>query len=165
MRGPAGSVGRAPSGDRPDKHPVAEHLGRDNGLPRGYLRACLLLLVAEEPVHGYELLGQLSGLGLPKPDAGAVYRTLRSLDEEGLVDSWWTSSVAGPARRLYRITSAGRRCLECLTAGLEQNHGHLSCFIDRTRSLATPHHHPGPAGAGPHRLVTDLRALAALSRR
>ncbi len=144
---------------------MTEPVRRDNGLPRGYLRACLLLLVAEEPVHGYELLGRLRGLGLPKPDAGAVYRALRILDEEGLVDSWWSSSVAGPARRLYRITSAGRRCLECLTAGLERNHGHLSSFLDRTRLLATPHHSVGPAGAGPDSPVTDLRPVTALAHR
>ena len=144
---------------------MTEPVSRDNGLPRGYLRACLLLLVAEEPVHGYELLGQLRGLGLPKPDAGAVYRALRVLDEEGLVESWWSSSLAGPARRLYRITPAGRRCLECLTAGLEQNHGHLSSFLDRTRSLTTGHHTSDPAGAGSHRPVTDLRPVAALARR
>lgn len=115
---------------------MSEH--RDNGLPRGYLRACLLLLVAEQPVHGYELLAQLRGLGLPKPDAGAVYRALRRLDDEGLVRSWWSESAAGPARRVYQTTAGGRRCLECLTAGLEQNHGQLSAFLDRHRCLDDP---------------------------
>jgi len=142
-------AGRASGLVAPDGHPVSYQVGRDNGLSRGYLRACLLLLVAEGPVHGYELLGQLRDLGLPRPDAGAVYRTLRSLDEEGLVRSWWSSSVAGPARRLYRITLAGSGCLECLTSGLEQNHGHLSCFLDRKRSLTRRDHTADPAGARP----------------
>lgn len=126
---------RLPNDSRSEQKPVNESAGRDSGLPRGYLRACVLLLVAEEPVHGYELLGQLRKLGLSKPDAGAVYRVLRGLDAEGLVRSWWSSSAAGPARRLYQTTAAGRRCLGCLAAGLEQNHDHLSSFLDRQRSL------------------------------
>ncbi len=125
----------APSRSAHGRAGKSGHVGRDSALPRCYLRAWLLLLVAEEPVHGYELLGQLRKLGLPKPDAGAVYRILRSLDDEGLVQSWWSSPVAGPARRLYRTTAAGRRCLEYLSAGLEQNHCHLSSFLDRHRSL------------------------------
>lgn len=120
--------------------------GRDNGLPRGYLRACLLLLVAEEPVHGYELLSHLGELGLCTPDAASVYRMLRSLDEEDLVQSWWSSSSAGPARRLYQATAAGRRCLECLTAGLEQNHCHLAAFLDRQRSLDDAEAQKMPSG-------------------
>lgn len=115
---------------------ASETVNGDNGLPRCYLRACLLLLVAEAPVHGYEMLGHLRELGLCKPDAGAVYRALRSLDREGLVQSWWSSSVVGPPRRVYQTTVAGRRCLESLTAGLEQSHGHLSAYLGRHRSLA-----------------------------
>lgn len=56
---------------------VSEYAGRDSGLPRAYLRACLLLLVAEHPVHGYELLGQLRDFGLSKRPlcTGASHRT------------------------------------------------------------------------------------------
>lgn len=163
MKRQTGSVGAQSLGGGV-RSTLTDHVGRDNRLPRGYLRACLLLLVAEEPVHGYELLGRLRGMGLPKLDAGAVYRALRILDEERLVDSWWSSSVTGPARRLYRITSAGSRCLECLTAVLEQNHDHLSSFLGRKHSLATRNHGPERAGAAPYP-VTDLRSLAMLVRR
>lgn len=114
---------------------MSENIVGDNGLPRCYLRACLLLLVAEAPVHGYEMLGCLRELGLCKADAGAIYRALRSLDQEGLVQSWWTPSVTGPPRRLYQTTVAGRQCLESLTAGLEQSHRHLSDYLGRHRSL------------------------------
>lgn len=146
MKTDAGS--RIPDDARPEQDPVNEHAGRDSGLPRGYLRACLLLLVAEEPVHGYELLGQLRDFGLAKPDAGAVYRVLRGLDAEGLVCSWWSSSAAGPARRLYQTTAAGRRCLGCLAVALEQNCDHLSSFLDRQRSLQAGDEVPAMAPSG-----------------
>lgn len=155
MTGRAGPGGRERGESAQEAQPVGEHVGRDgrdNGLPRRYLRACLLLLVAEGPAHGYELVGRLRGLGLPKPDAGTVYRTLRSLDGDGLVRSWWSSSVAGPARRLYATTPAGMRCLTHLSAGLEQDHEHLSTYLRRQRSLEAPGR-------------TDGRPLPALARR
>ncbi len=121
---------------------VSEHGERDNELPRGYLRACLLLLLAESPAHGYELLTQVSELGLPRPDAGTVYRTLRTLEREGLVESWWAPAVAGPARRPYRPTAAGTRSLEDVTAGVAQTHQSLSAYLRRHRDLGRPRRQP-----------------------
>ena len=132
-QGPAG--GRPPG--REDRL-SRTHPGRDDGLPRGYLRACLLLLVAEAPVHGYELVAKVRDLGVGKPDAASVYRKLRSLDEEGLVSSWWASPVAGPARRVYQTTVPGRHCLEHLAGAVQNSHLHLSAFLHRHRALE-PH--------------------------
>lgn len=91
------------------------------GWPRGYLRPCLLLLIAEQPSHGYDLLDRLEGLGTPAIDAGTLYRNLRSMEREELVTSSWEVSPTGPARRTYRITDRGRSELagwvELLTAG------------------------------------------------
>ena len=107
----------------------------DTCLPRGYLRACLLLLTAESPSHGYELVVRVGELGLPKPDPGGLYRTLRGLEDEGLVRSWWAPAVAGPARRLYRATKAGRDSLARLTASVADDHQHLAVYLQRHRSL------------------------------
>lgn len=126
-----------PLGPEATKSPTRSH-GRDDGLPRGYLRACLLLLVAEAPVHGYELVAKVRDLGVGKPDAASVYRKLRSLENEGLVSSWWASSVAGPARRVYQTTVPGRHCLEHLAGAVQNSHLHLSAFLHRHRALE-PH--------------------------
>lgn len=142
-----------PSRSEATQSPTRSH-GRDDGLPRGYLRACLLLLVAEAPVHGYELVAQLKDLGVGRPDAATVYRTLRGLDEEGLVSSWWASPVAGPARRVYRTTVAGRHCLVQLVGAVEDTHLHLSAFLHRHRAL-------GPAGDG---RATQRLPVAAVPR-
>ena len=72
-----------------------------SGLPRNYLRPCLLLLLAEGTSHGYELLDQVGALGLDRVDPGGLYRCLRSMEQEGLVRSEWAPSAAGPARRTY----------------------------------------------------------------
>ena len=136
---------------------MGDHNGRDSGLPRGYLRACLLLLVAESSVHGYEVVAKLTELGLIEPDAATVYRTLRRLDDDGLVQSWWATSKAGPARRLYRATEAGVACLEDLTAELEEGHRHLSSYLERRRTLAASRTVPGERDGPPGRRSPDLR--------
>jgi len=97
------------------------------GLPRNYLRPCLLLLLAEGTSHGYELLDQISGLGLERVDPGGLYRCLRAMDEEGLVRSTWEPSTSGPARRTYEMTDEGREWLHVLAG----------CLGDVATSLAT----------------------------
>jgi PadR family transcriptional regulator PadR len=101
-------------------------------LPRNYLRPCLLLLLAEGTSHGYELLEQVRALGLVNADAAGVYRCLRAMDEEGLVRSHWEPSTAGPARRTYSLTRAGRNRLRELTAELAETASALGCFLDRS---------------------------------
>ena len=77
-------------------------------LPRVYLRAALLVLVAEGPTHGYELLEGVRAFGV-RSDAGGLYRLLRTLEQTGLLRSWWEDSSSGPPRRTYELTDEGRR--------------------------------------------------------
>ena len=75
---------------------------------------CLLLLLAEQRGHGYELherIGQM--MPLWEVGAGNLYRELRRMDADGVVASVWEASqTRGPARRVYEITAAGRRALD-----------------------------------------------------
>jgi PadR family transcriptional regulator PadR len=90
------------------------------GLPRNYLRPCLLLLLAEGTSHGYELLDQMSALGLERVDPGGLYRCLRAMDQEGLVRSAWEPSTSGPARRTYELTDEGREWLHVVAGSLTE---------------------------------------------
>ena len=74
------------------------------GLPRNYLRPCLLLLIAEKPSYGYDLLVRLGELGLRHVDPGMLYRSLRAMEQEGLVRSSWQGSDIGPPRRTYQLS-------------------------------------------------------------
>ncbi len=113
-----------------------ERAQRNPGVIAGsYLRCCLLLLIAESPSHGYDLVERLCDLGLSDADSATVYRALRALDQEGLVECWWEESGAGPVRRCYRITDAGLPALESRAAEVGDSASFLNAFVTRHRRL------------------------------
>ncbi len=78
---------------------------------RGDVRAAVLLLLAEQPMHGYQLMqavAERSG-GRWTPSPGAVYPTLSQLEDEGLV-----TVTADAGRKLATLTDAGRSAVEDL---------------------------------------------------
>lgn len=79
------------------------HRGR--GARRGDVRAAVLALLTERPMHGYELIQQIeerSG-GVWRPSPGSIYPSLQLLADEGLV----TGDETG-GRRLFTLTDRGR---------------------------------------------------------
>ncbi len=85
--------------------------------PRELLTAWLLLLLGRQATHGYELRRLLEENGLVT-DPAAMYRVLRKLEDEGRAASFWGKSVAGPRRRLYRLTDKGLSDLGALVAAI-----------------------------------------------
>jgi len=76
---------------------------------RGDVRTATLLLLAEEPRNGYQIMQELeerSG-GAWRPSAGSVYPALQLLEDEGLIRS---EEVEG--RKLLHLTDAGRTLVE-----------------------------------------------------
>jgi DNA-binding PadR family transcriptional regulator len=76
---------------------------------RGDVRNAVLAVLAEEPQHGYAILGLLaerSG-GLWRPSPGSVYPILGQLEDEGLVTAAETEG-----RRVFSLTEAGRAYVE-----------------------------------------------------
>lgn len=105
-------------------------------MPRNYLQSCLLLLIAESPAHGYDLVERLEELGLGQVDRAAVYRALRALDADGLLESWWEESSGGPVRRRYRISSAGTESLRMEATAVGHKASSLNSFVARHEQLA-----------------------------
>jgi DNA-binding PadR family transcriptional regulator len=87
--------------------------GRRHG--RGDIRAAILALLAEQPMHGYQVIQELSERsgGAWRPSPGSVYPTLQQLEDEGLVRA--VQSEAG--RRAYELTEAGRAEAAASTRG------------------------------------------------
>jgi len=73
----------------------------------------LYLLATGKAQYGYELMEKAHETGLTDSeiDAGAIYRTLSALEENGYVISRWDAGTSGPARHVYEITQAGREHL------------------------------------------------------
>ncbi|KRC52365.1 PadR family transcriptional regulator [Leifsonia sp. Root227] len=72
---------------------------------RGDVRAAVLALLAEKPMHGYQIIREIeerSG-GSWKPSAGSVYPTLQLLADEGLI-----VSEESNGRKTYALTDSGR---------------------------------------------------------
>jgi len=75
----------------------------------GEVRLALLSMLAEKPLHGYELMKQLeerSG-GVYRASAGTIYPTLQQLEDEGMV-----ASDLRDSKKTYTLTDAGRRELD-----------------------------------------------------
>lgn len=83
--------------------------GRGRKARRGDFRTAALLLLAEEPRNGYQLMQEVqerSG-GLWSPSPGSVYPALSQLEDEGLI-----RSEEHDGRRVYAITEAGSAVLQ-----------------------------------------------------
>jgi DNA-binding PadR family transcriptional regulator len=73
----------------------------------------LLLLLATQPCHGYDLVEALRAQGMTIGDPSYIYRLLRKLEQGGLLSSEWHLSGRGAtARRVYCISDAGQRALD-----------------------------------------------------
>jgi DNA-binding PadR family transcriptional regulator len=115
-RGPGGGSGRGHG-----KHGSGRGRGR---APRGDVRSAILLLLAEEPMHGYQLMRAIADRTQHawRPSPGVVYPTISQLEDEGLVTVTDTSG-----RRVVALTDSGRRQVADLEeAGTDPFAGHES---------------------------------------
>lgn len=77
---------------------------------RGVLDICLLALLSEQPVYGYELTERLAERDLLVA-GGSSYPLLARLEKAGLVESESRRSESGPPRKYYSLTDDGRKAL------------------------------------------------------
>jgi DNA-binding PadR family transcriptional regulator len=71
---------------------------------RGDIRTAVLRLLSEQPMHGYQIIQELSARseGAWSPSAGSVYPTLQLLADEGLVTA---EETAG--KKVFSLTETG----------------------------------------------------------
>jgi DNA-binding PadR family transcriptional regulator len=83
--------------------------GRGRRARRGDIRTAALLLLAEEPRNGYQIMQEVqerSG-GIWSPSPGSVYPALAQLEDEGLI-----RTQESDGRKLFAITDEGRALLD-----------------------------------------------------
>ena len=73
-----------------------------------------ILAASEEPLHGYvivQLAASSPMFGGSKPDPTGIYRTLKTMEEQGLLSSVWDTPKSGPAKRAFTLTKEGKKTL------------------------------------------------------
>jgi len=77
---------------------------------RGDVRAAILVLLAERPMHGYEIIQEVAerSQDLWKPSPGSVYPTLQLLVDEGLI----VGTESEGSKKLFELTDAGKEAAE-----------------------------------------------------
>ena len=107
--------------NHPEEHELSPKRHRHE---HGWLRLLFLRLIHEKPIHGYQIMDELSKRGLVEStrlEAGTVYTLLRRLEHHGLVSSEWEETEAGPNRRVYKITPEGVTFLKSAISSLVQS--------------------------------------------
>jgi DNA-binding PadR family transcriptional regulator len=111
--GHGGGCGQGHGGGRGGPHghgrgfgpgPVGHGRGSWGRARRGDVRPAILLALASEPMHGYQIMQRLeerSG-GAWRPSPGSVYPTLQLLEDQGLV-----KGEESEGRRVFALTEAG----------------------------------------------------------
>ncbi len=83
--------------------------GRFRAFRKGVLRYLILRSLSQKPMHGYEIMSNLSDEfgGFYRPSAGATYPILQTLEEEGYI-----TGKDEEGRRVYSITQEGTAFLK-----------------------------------------------------
>lgn len=75
-------------------------------LKKGVLELCVLALLSRGDNYAYDIASRLAeGIDMGE---GTIYPLMRRMQNDGLVDTYLVESSAGPPRKYYRLTDAGR---------------------------------------------------------
>src|SRR5216110_1115951 len=102
---------------------------------RGTLQYCVPALLAEEERYGFDLVRALGAVDGMVTSEGTIYPLLSRLRRDGLVESTWRESSAGPPRRYYRLTEAGHAALSVFEREWSRFRDAVDHFVERK---ATP---------------------------
>jgi len=95
----------------------------------------ILHMLAQGPEHGYGLLQRIEALcsDLLAVNTNTIYPLLRRLEERGFISGEWDHPTKR-ARRLYRITPAGRERLARIKHNMLPYLDLLAASVDRLRT-------------------------------
>ena len=80
-------------------------------LRRGALEFCVLAMLVHEERYAFDIVRSLSDVDGMVTAEGTLYPLLSRLSKDGRVTTQWRDSDAGPPRKYYAITPAGRQAL------------------------------------------------------
>lgn len=102
-----------------------KHTGRHTG-------AFLLLFLTEGDSYGGKLLQKCEEeLPINPIDSAIIYRTLKTLEKEGAVESYLDTSNQEKLIKMYKITTVGKRKLEDFQIDIEEKIKNLAFFLEK----------------------------------
>ena len=100
-------------------------------LKKGALELCVLALIAQHDAYAYEIASRLAdAIGMGE---GTIYPLMRRLQADGLVDTYLVESPAGPPRKYYKLTEAGRKVLTSQTAAWKSFSGAVDAIVGEAK--------------------------------
>jgi PadR family transcriptional regulator PadR len=116
---------------------AADHQKEIQARPRNWFAPVALVILREEPSHGYKLMERLDEFGFEQTNLGTMYRRLRHMEEEeGLCKSEWETPEGGPARRIYSVTDAGEEYLAAWAEGCKRYQDVMGGFFRAYTSVS-----------------------------
>jgi poly-beta-hydroxybutyrate-responsive repressor len=113
-----------------------ERVRLEGGVLKNFIRPFLLLMLAERPDHGYNLVSRLASFGITGEAHTSVYRALQALERAGFARSRWNLSSAGPAKRIYEITQEGIDVLQTWVRVLAEKQALVQSFMSKYDELS-----------------------------
>lgn len=111
-----------------------KHTGRHTG-------AFLLLFLTEGDSYGGKLLQKCEEeLPINPIDSAILYRTLKTLEKEGAVESYLGTSNQDKLIKMYKITTVGKRKLEDFQIDIEEKMKNLSFFLNKYKEWKESNH-------------------------
>ncbi|HEY5561930.1 MAG TPA: PadR family transcriptional regulator [Clostridiaceae bacterium] len=79
---------------------------------KGTLEGCILKIINDEEIYGYEIAEKLKSYGLSEISEGTIYPLLLRLEKSGFLDSTKKESPYGPKRKYYTLSRQGKEELK-----------------------------------------------------
>ncbi|MBV6715689.1 PadR family transcriptional regulator [Paenibacillus chitinolyticus] len=80
---------------------------------KGILEGCILAIISQNEVYGYELSRKLQESGFDYVSEGSIYPVLLRMQKEKWIEGYMKADTrsGGPPRKYYRLTKAGGEVL------------------------------------------------------
>ena len=105
-------------------------------LKKGVLGLCVLALLSRSDSYAYEIASRLSDA--IDMGEGTIYPLMRRMQSEGLVETYLVESSAGPSRKYYRLSEAGRAALAVQTTDWKTFTEAVDAILADPLTAATP---------------------------
>ena len=106
-------------------------------LRKGLLELCIVNLLAEGELYGYDLVKRVTAIRGVVVTEGTIYPLLSRLRKSGLLETRIEESPSGPVRKYYRLTPAGKRARDLMNAAWQDVEIGVNSLMERGRAHET----------------------------